>query len=229
MEGALISAMRTGAMTALGVRHLAPKKTRKIGIVGSGVQSRTQILGVWTQLPEVEEIALYGRRLAETEKVAEECRKQWGAPLRTVAAIDEAFIDADVAITVTTAQQPLMLSRQIKPGALTVQLAGHECDFSVTKQCTKIVTDDWETVKRRGIMTPAIMYQQTLLQDQDIYANLGELILGMKPGRESDERIHCCHMGMGLDDVALAWSIYKTACERSLGLHLPLWQNPFWV
>ena len=229
MEGGLISAMRTGAMTALGVRHLAPKKTRKIGIVGSGVQSRTQILGVWTQLPEVEEIALYGRRLAETEKVAEECRKQWGVPLRTVAAIDESFIDADVAITVTTAQQPLMLPRQIKPGALTVQLAGHECDFSVIKQCTKIVTDDWETVKHRGIMTPAIMYQQALLQDQDIYANLGELILGMKPGRESDERIHYCHMGMGLDDVALAWSIYKTACERSLGLRLPLWQNPFWV
>ena len=229
LEGALISAMRTGAMTALGVRHLAPTKTRKIGIVGSGVQSRTQILGLWTQLPEVEEIALYGRRLAETEKVADDCRKQWGVPLRTVATIDDAFNDADVAITVTTAQQPLMLARQIKSGALTIQLAGHECDFSVIKQCTKIVTDDWETVKHRGIMTPAIMYQQGLLQDQDIYGNVGELILGMKPGRESDERIHYCHMGMGVDDVALASSIYRTACERELGLRLPLWQKPFWA
>jgi N-[(2S)-2-amino-2-carboxyethyl]-L-glutamate dehydrogenase len=229
MEGALISAMRTGAMTALGVRHLAPKKTRKIGIVGSGVQSRTQILGLWTQLPAVEEVALYGRRLAEAEKVAEDCRQQWRVPVRTVSAIDKAFTDADVAITVTTAQQPLMLARQIKPGALTIQLAGHECDFSVIKQCAKIVTDDWETVKQRGIMTPAIMYQQGLLQDQDIYGNVGELILGRKSGRESEERIHYCHMGMGLDDVALAWSIYQTACERSLGLRLPLWRKPFWA
>ena len=229
MEGALISAMRTGAMTALGVRHLAPKKTRKVGIVGSGVQSRTQILGLWTQLPEVEEIALYSRRRAEAEKVGEDCRQQWGVPMRVVATIDEAFIDADVAITVTMAQQPLMLARHIKPGAITIQLAGHECDFSVIRQCNKIVTDDWETVKHRGIMTPAIMYQQGLLQDQDIYGNLGELILGLKPGRESDERIHYCHMGMGLDDVALASSVYKTACERNLGLRLPLWQKPFWV
>jgi ornithine cyclodeaminase len=229
MEGALISAMRTGAMTAIGVRHLAPKKTRKIGIIGSGVQSRTQILGLWTQLPELEEIALYSRRLAEAEKVMEDCRQQWGVPVRTAAAIDEAFVDADVAITVTTAQQPLMLARHIKPGALTIQLAGHECDFSVIKQCAKIVADAWETVKHRGIMTPAIMSQQGLLRDQDIYGNVGEMILGVKPGRESDERIHYCHMGMGLDDVALAWSIYKTACERSLGLRLPLWQNPFWV
>ena len=87
MGGALISAMRTGAITALRVRHLAPKKTRKIGIVGSGVQSRTQILGLWTQLPEVEEIALYGRRRADTETVVEDCRKQWGVPVRIVARI----------------------------------------------------------------------------------------------------------------------------------------------
>jgi N-[(2S)-2-amino-2-carboxyethyl]-L-glutamate dehydrogenase len=99
----------------------------------------------------------------------------------------------------------------------------------VIKQCAKIVTDDWETVKHRGIMTPAIMYQQGLLQDQDIYGNVGELILGTKAGRENDERIHYCHMGMGVDDVALASSIYGTACERGLGLRLPLWRKPFWV
>jgi len=122
-----------------------------------------------------------------------------------------------------------MLARHIKPGALTIQLAGHECDFSVIRQCAKIVTDDWETVKHRGIMTPAIMYQQGLLRDQDIYGNVGEMILGMKPGRESDERIHYCHMGMGLDDVALASYVYRTACERGLGLRLPLWRKPFWA
>ena len=142
---------------------------------------------------------------------------------------DDSFADADVAIAITTAQQPLMLAPQIKPGALTIQLAGHECDFPVIKQCAKIVTDDWETVKHRGSMTPAIMYQQGLLQDQNIYANVGELILGTKPGRENDERIHYCHMGMGVDDVALASSICRTACERGLRLRLPLWRKPFWV
>jgi ornithine cyclodeaminase/alanine dehydrogenase-like protein (mu-crystallin family) len=230
MDGTVISAMRTGAMTALGVRYLAPRKTRKVGMIGAGVQSRTQILGLYTALPEVEEIALANRDLAHAEAVAAECRCRWGAPVRAVQSIEAALTDADVALTITTAHEPLMFARHIKPGALTVQLAGHECEFAVIQQCRKIVVDDWDVVKHRGIMTPALMHQQELLQDTDIYANLGELVLGIKPGRENDnERIHYAHMGMGVDDVALAWAAYQTACQRGLGIRLPLWREPLWV
>jgi len=230
MDGTLISAMRTGAMTALGVRYLAPRKTRKIGVVGAGVQSRTQILGLYTVFPKVEEIALVNREISKAEALADECRLLWGAPVRAVETVDEALADADIALTITTAHEPLMFARQIKPGALTVQLAGHECEFAVIQQCQKIVTDDWDVVKHRGIMTPALMHQQGLLRDSDIHANLGELILGRKPGRENDsERIHYAHMGMGLDDVALAWAVYQTACQRHLGIRLPLWREPLWV
>jgi ornithine cyclodeaminase/alanine dehydrogenase-like protein (mu-crystallin family) len=230
MDGTLISAMRTGAMTALGARYLAPRTTRKIGIVGTGVQCRTQILGLFTELPGIEEIALVGRQISRTEAVAEECRQRWHAPVRAVQTIDEALTDADIALTVTTAHDPLMLARHVKPGALTVQLAGHECEFAVIHQCNKVVTDDWEVVKHRGIMTPAIMHQRGLLRDEDIYATLGELILGRKIGRESDqERIHFSHMGMGVGDIALAWAVYETARERNLGIKLPLWKEPLWV
>jgi len=229
MEGALISAMRTGAMTALGARFLAPRNTRKVGIVGSGVQSRTQILGLYTQLPGVEEIAIFGRRVATAEEVAEDSRRLWGAPVRVAETIDDALAEADIALAVTTTQRPLILARHIKPGALTVQLAGHECEFAVIQQCSKIVTDDWGTIKRRGIMTSAIMHQQGLLREDEIYANLGELLVGKKPGRQADERIHYCHMGMGVDDVALAWSVYETARQRNLGVRLPLWKEPLWV
>ena len=230
MDGTIISAMRTGAMTALGVYYLAPRGTRKAGMIGAGVQSRTQILGLYTAIPGIEEIALTNRDKARAESVADECRRLWGAPVSAVASIDEALCDADVALTITTAREPLMFARHIKPGALTVQLAGHECEFALIQQCRKIVTDDWEVVKHRGIMTPAIMHQHALLRDSDIHANLGELILGIKPGRENDtERIHYAHMGMGVDDVALAWAVYQTARERGLGTPLPLWREPLWV
>ena len=229
MEGGLISAMRTGAMTALGARYLAPRQTRKIGIVGAGLQSRTQILGLCTEFPNVEEIALFGRQISSAEAVAEDCRRRWSVPIRTARSIEDALRDADVALTITTSQEPLIRAQHIKPGALTIQLAGHECEFAVILQCKKIVADDWETVKQRGIMTPAIMRQQGLLRDEDVQANLGELILGTKMGRESKERIHYCHMGMGLADVALAWAVYETARERNLGMTLPLWNEPLWV
>jgi ornithine cyclodeaminase len=182
MDGTLISAMRTGAMTALGVHYLAPRKTRKVGMIGAGVQSRTQILGLYTAIPGLEEIALTNRDKAQAENVADECRQQWGAPVHAVASIDEAMCDADVALTITTAREPLMFARHIKQGALTIQLACHECEFALIRQCQKIVTDDWEVVKHRGIMTPAIMHQHAPLHDSDIHANLGELILGIKAG-----------------------------------------------
>jgi ornithine cyclodeaminase/alanine dehydrogenase-like protein (mu-crystallin family) len=229
MEGGLISAMRTGAMTGLGVRYLGPKLPRKIGIVGAGLQSRTQILGLCTELPDVGEIALFGRQISMAEAVADDCRRRWAAPVRAVRTIEEALRDADVVLTVTTAQEPLIRAQHIKPGALTIQLAGHECEFAVIQQCKKIVADDWETVKQRGIMTPAIMHRQGLLRDEEVHANLGELILGTKAGRESDERIHYCHMGMGVSDVALAWAVYENARERNLGMSLPLWKEPLWV
>ena len=229
MEAGLISAMRTGAMTALGVRYLAPKQSRKIGIVGAGLQSRTQILAMHTELPRLEEIALFSRKLSTAEAVANDCRQRWDAPVRAVPTIEDALRDADVALTVTTAQEPLVQARHIKPGALTIQLAGHECEFGVIQECKKIVVDDWETVKQRDIMTPAIMHRQGLLRDEEIYASLGELILGQKIGRGGEERIHYCHMGMGVNDVALAWEVYKNAREQNFGLSLPLWNKPLWV
>ena len=229
MDAGLISAVRTGAVTGLGVRYLAPKKTRKIGIVGAGLQSRTQILGLCTELRDLEEIALFSRQISSAESVAEDCHRRWAAPVRAVRTIEDALRGADVALTVTTAQEPLIRAQHIKPGALTIQLAGHEFDFDVILQCKKIVADDWETVKQRGIMTPAIMHRRGLLRDEDVQANLGELILGTKTGREGDERIHFCHMGMGVNDVVLAWAVYETARERNLGVSLPLWKEPLWV
>jgi ornithine cyclodeaminase len=229
MEAGLISAMRTGAMTGLGVRYLAPKQPRKIGIVGAGLQSRTQILGIWTELPDIQEIALFGRQISMAEAVADDCRRRWAAPVRAVRTVEDALHDADVALTITTALEPLIRAQHIKPGALTIQLAGHECEFGVIQQCKKIIADDWETVKQRGIMTPAIMHRQGLLRDENVHANLGELILGTKRGRESDERIHYCHMGMAVNDVTLAWAVYENARARNLGVSLRLWKEPLWV
>ena len=123
-----------------------------------------------------------------------------------------------------------MRAEHIKPGALTIQLAGHECEFELVSECQKIVTDSWDVLKHRGITTPAVMHAQGRLRDEDIYASLGQLILGFKPGRENDrERIHFAHIGMGVEDIALASHIFRTACERQLGHWLDLWEKPLWV
>jgi ornithine cyclodeaminase len=229
MDGTLISAMRTGAVTALGVQHLASAATRKVGLIGAGVQARTQILGLISALA-LEEIAVYNRTRSHAEALAEETQERWGAPVTVVDSIEEACRDADIVLTVTTALEPLIGARHIKPGALTIQLSGHECEFDVVRQCSKIVTDDWDVLKHRGIITPAVMFSQGLLRDSDIYANLGDLIVGRTPGRESDsERIHFAHMGMGIADIALANSVYQRARQSEAGTTLTLWKEPLWA
>lgn len=230
MDATIISAMRTGAVTALGTRFLAPRAVHKIGIVGAGVQARTQILGLITVLPHVQEISVYNRTREHAEELAQECMVRWNAQVVVADSKAKALGDADVALTITTALEPLVSSRDIKPGALTIQLAGHECDFDLVSQCAKIVVDDWDVLKHRGIITPAVMHTQGLLNDEDIHATLGQLILGRKPGRESEsERIHFAHMGMGISDVALAFSVYQRALKSSIGQTLSLWSKPLWA
>ncbi len=85
-------------------------------------------------------------------------------------------------------------------------------------------------MKHRGIISLALMHTQGLLRDDDLYATLGELILGRKAGRENEsERIHFAHMGMGVEDIALASAVYCTAGDLGLGQRLRLWDSPLWI
>ncbi len=230
IDGTLISAMRTGAVTALGARSLAPRASHKAAVIGGGVQARAQILGLLTGLPELEEVSVFCRRRSQAEALQSDCQKLFGAPIAIADSVSAAMEDADVVVTITTAWEPLIHAVNVKPGALTIQMSGHECDFDVIQQCGKIVTDNWEAMKHRGIITPALMHARGLLRDDDLYATLGELILGRKPGRENEnERIHFAHMGMGVEDISLASAVYCTACELGLGQRLKLWDSPLWV
>ena len=230
IDGTLVSAMRTGAITALGARLLAPRASRKAAVIGGGVQARAQILGLLTGLPELQEISVYCRRRGQAETLRLDCQKFFAAPIAIADSVSAAISNADVVVTITTATEPLIHAVDVKRSALTIQMSGHECDFDVIRQCRKIVTDNWEAMKHRGIITPALMHAQGLLKDHDLYATLGELILGRKPGRENeDERIHFAHMGMGVEDISLASAVYRTACDLGLGQRLKLWDTPLWI
>ena len=229
LDGTLVSAMRTGAVTGLGARNLAPRSSRKIGVIGAGVQARTQILGLISALPEIEEIAVFNRTEEHAEALIEECRERWQVPIVRATSIATALADADVALTITTAAEPLMRAEHIKPGALTIQLSGHECEFEVIRQASKLVVDNWEVIKHRGIITPAVMHNEGCLVDNDVHATLAQVMLGQKSGRDNDhERIHFAHMGMGVEDVALGWDIYCRASQMGIGLKLKLWETPLW-
>ena len=229
MEGSIISAVRTGAMTGVAAKHLARPDTASIGIIGTGVQSRTQLLALCAVLENIREVKIFNRTRETAIRFATEMELRTGKRITIVDNPEDAVRGLDLALVATTAHRPLMKGAWLSPGMLTVQFSGHECDFEVIRRADKIVCDQWETVKHRGITTPAIMHQEGLLEDGQIYADLGEIVTVKKPGRESpDELIHFAAIGLGVNDVAVASMIFETATKMGIGTPLSLWESPMW-
>jgi ornithine cyclodeaminase/alanine dehydrogenase-like protein (mu-crystallin family) len=129
---------------------------------------------------------------------------------------------ADIIVTATSAQAPLLKAAWVKPGAFYSHVGGWEDEYAVAKNCDKIVCDDWETVKHRT-QTLSRMYKDGALTDADIHADLVELATGAKPGRESaTERIYFNAVGLAYVDVAIAVAMYERAVESGLGQNLQI-------
>jgi ornithine cyclodeaminase/alanine dehydrogenase-like protein (mu-crystallin family) len=110
----------------------------------------------------------------------------------------------------------------MKPGSFYSHIGGWEDEYAVAHQCDKIVCDDWDTVKHRT-QTLSRMYKAGEISDEDIHADLGELVAGEKPGRESaTERTYFNAVGLSYVDVAIAMAAYERAVEAEHGSTLTM-------
>ncbi|MBQ7046198.1 MAG: hypothetical protein IJN85_00465, partial [Oscillospiraceae bacterium] len=129
----------------------------------------------------------------------------------------KAVEDADIIVTAISSQEKILKAEWIKPGAFYSHVAGLEDEFDVARKASKIICDNWETVKHRT-QTISQMYKQGLLSDDDIYADLHQIIKGEKNGRENDDEfIYFNSVGMSFTDVALANWMYKLAVSKNVG------------
>jgi ornithine cyclodeaminase/alanine dehydrogenase-like protein (mu-crystallin family) len=131
---------------------------------------------------------------------------------------------ADILVTATSVQAPLLKASWMKPGAFYSHIGGWEDEYEVALQCDKIVCDDWESVTHRT-QTLSRMYAEGLISGADIHADLHELVSGHKPGRESDdERAYFNAVGLSYIDVAIGLSMFHRAVAAKAGLELDLQQ-----
>ncbi len=227
MDGTYISAMRTGAVTGVGVKYLAKKDSEIIAMIGCGVQARTQLLAIKVVLPNIAEVRCYDMSNKISEAYAEDMHQKTGLNCRAVSSVKEAVAGADVIVTVTVADEPIVKNRFVKKGSLFAHVGSYqEEEEKVIFSSDKIVVDDWQSVYHRRTPILAKMYDQGKLKNSDIYANLGEVVNGKKAGRETDEeRIFFLPIGMGSEDVIAAYKIYKIAQEKRLGQKLKMWDK----
>ena len=213
LEGTMASNMRVGAMGALAAKHFAPLEAGTIGFIGAGEQAKMHLLAMKTVRPSLTECRVSALTSGEEDQFVDEM-----SPLlpdvdfvTAGGSAERAVRDADILVTATSAQAPLLQAAWMKPGAFYSHIGGWEDEYAVAQQCDTIVCDDWETVKHRT-QTLSRMYADGLLTDGDIHADLAEVVAGEKTGRRrDDERVYFNAVGLSYVDVALALAMYRRA------------------
>jgi ornithine cyclodeaminase/alanine dehydrogenase len=219
MDCVWITAMRTGAATALSARYLARPESSVAGMLGCGVQGRTNVEALNVLFP-IKKVMAYDVSSEAVDRYANEIGSRFDLEVVPVDTPREAVTGCDIVVT----SGPILKKPHatIQAGWLEEGAFASLVDFDsywhadAMRETTKFCTDDTQQLRH---------YQQTgyFQEIPPLYADLGELVAGQKPGRETAvERTMTANLGLALDDMAVAPIIYRKAVEKGLGTWLPL-------
>jgi ornithine cyclodeaminase/alanine dehydrogenase len=221
MDGSLITNYRTGAVAAISAKHLSRRNVGKIAIIGAGTQGRTSITCL-SYLYRNAEVAVAD--ISEQKRTAfqEEMGAKLGMKIRAVASVEEAVREADIIVLVTTASKPLVSREWVQTGATVLGMGSYQqMDDAFSLQADKIIVDSWAQTSHRGEI--AHLAEKGKITESSIYAEIGEVVAGKKPGREGEEEnILVVPVGLGAHDVCAAYHAFQKARERNLGIRIDL-------
>jgi ornithine cyclodeaminase/alanine dehydrogenase-like protein (mu-crystallin family) len=224
MEGTLCSNIRTASITAVAAKYLARKNSQIIGLIGAGEQAKMHFAAIKTQFPGIKLCRVASRSPEREAKFVSDLSQLFPdvAFVKCNASYRFAAEDADIIITAISGQAPLLQAEWISPGTFYGHIGGWEDDFAVPLKAQKIVCDNWDMVKHRT-QTISMLYKEGKLHDEDIYADIHELVSEQKPGRENEsEFIYFNVVGLSYVDVALAFDFYKKVRAKKLGVDFKL-------
>jgi len=227
MEGTLASNMRVAAMGGIAAKHLALEQSEVIGFIGAGEQAKMHLIAMKVVRPSLQECRIASCTVEEEEAFIRELSPLFPDMRFTATHTNtrKAMDGADILVTATSAQAPLLHADWVKPGAFYSHIGGWEDEYEVALRSDKIVCDDWQTVTHRT-QTLSRMYKEGLIDSHRIHADLHELVSGHKPGRESDdERIYFNAVGLAYVDVAIGLAMYNRALTAGVGTPLDLQQS----
>ena len=220
MDGTLITALRTACMGAIGAKYLARKDSHIYGTIGSGEQAKAHFVAIKQMFPQIDTCYVASRSGKGENQFIDIMKKKYPDVdfIPCNSDYDKAAQNADIIVTAVSCQEPLLKADAVKNGTYYCHVGGWEDEYAVPQKATKIVCDDWHSLKHRGSPTIARMYKDGLLKDSDIYANIADIIDGTKPGRGNDDEI-CYFNSIGLSfvDVSVAYSFYKKVLNSNLG------------
>jgi alanine dehydrogenase len=229
VDGTMITAARTGAVTALGAKHLARAGSKVLGHLGARGTAWWNVT-MLDDLFDFAEIRVTSARPESREAFARELSRELGKPVRAVASPEDALKGADIMVEATRLVSPTVLLRTewVAPGTLVIPYGTVSAvELSLTSVMDKIVVDDWgqATVGPFGALRAHV--DAGLLTKDRVHAELGQIVAGHRPGRERpDERILFWHRGLATTDLAVAHLIWRRAEALGLGTVLTYHDAP---
>lgn len=221
VDATAITDMRTGAVTALGAKHLARRQSKVLGHIGARGTSYWNVR-LLDSLYDFDEIRVHSRRPESRRAFGERLSRDLGKPVRVVDDWESCVRGADIVVEASRLPQPtpLLKTEWIKPGALVMPYGTMSAvELSLTDIMSKVVVDDWGQC-RKGLPYGALRahVDSDRVTEENLHAELGQIVAGLRPGRESDdETILFWHRGLSTTDIALGHAMLEKARRMGLG------------
>ncbi len=220
MDGSWITGVRTGAAGAISVKYLARPDATVLCVIGSGKQARMQLLAM-TRVRKLTEVRVWDTMPEFLDGYVKEMAAETGLNIRRCDSAEEAVRGADIIVTTTRGRHgPLVKREWVQPGthiaAIGADAPGkQELDADLFAGA-KVVCDSIDLCSHHGEVRNAL--EAGIIARKDIHGEIGEILLGKKPGRESADEVTIFDtVGMAIQDVVMAASLYKGALEKGLG------------
>src|SRR5699024_8112054 len=216
--------MRTGAAGAVSAKYLARPDAKKVAILGTGMQARMQLLAM-SRVFSLEKVFVWGRDAEKVKTYITDMEKKTDLTFTACSTPAEVVKIADIIVTTTTSETPLFNKDDVKSGThiacIGADMEGkQEIDEHLFKG-SKVVVDSLEQCRTLGEVQHAL--KQGLILDADVYGEIGDIILGEKKGRETEEEVTIFDStGLSIQDMTTAKKVltHVRASEHSLKVDL---------
>ncbi len=225
-DGTKVSTMRTGASSGVAIKLLAKSDASVMTICGAGAQAPTQLEAALIARPTIKTLYIYDIRMENAQRFADIVNEKY-SQLKAIPIdnVEMAVRESDIIDCVTLASEPFIKGEWLKRGSLVMNMADYEVDNECVRKSDKVVVDYWENVKHRMISTVALMWKDGLFKDEELHAEIGEILTGSKAARENDDEIiYFNAVGAGIMDIAVTARCYRNAIKSGKGITLPFWE-----
>jgi len=225
LDGTIITAMRTGAVGGVATRYLATKDSRSVGVFGAGIQGETQLEAV-AEERSIEVVRVYDPVEQRKIQYCKDMSRKLGLDVRAASEPVQAVRGSNIIICASTARTPVFKGEWLESGVHINAIGSYTPDTreldTVTITRSKVVVDSREAaLKEAGDLI--IPIGERAISSQNIWAELGDIILGKKEGRTSDQEITLFKsVGLALQDVSTAAVAYRKAIEQHKGTEVAI-------